>query len=154
MSNPGEQVILTDFQWPQCHDLALLLKAFTVEKEKHHLPWWSCQMGHVFNNQTHAQLWLTLTENTSEFHKTLFHSNHFTLMFRFFNFRLRQSLKVKNLFFPKIASLNIFNIYLITTLNVKGSWVENSVINVAPSIITGLIDCIYPPGTYIQVGVI
>ncbi len=54
-------------------------------------------------------------------------------------FLLRQSSKVKRLFFPKISSQNLFNIYLMTCMNEKASCMENLVINFAPSIITVLI---------------
>lgn len=54
-------------------------------------------------------------------------------------FLLRQSSKVKSLFFPKISSQSLFNIYLTACMNERASCVENLVINFAPSIITVLI---------------
>lgn len=59
--------------------------------------------------------------------------------------------KVKSLLFPKIPSQKPFDIYLMTCLNEKVSFVENLVIHFC-SQHHNCVDCIWPAGTHARVG--
>lgn len=109
----GEETTLTHFQPPQSHDTALrpprgwkvALTAVKVSKKSGQ----NCHQANAAERRS-AQ-------------------NHFSLMAPFFSrcphrFLLRQSSKVKSLFFPKIPTQKLFNIYLMTPANEKASCVE------------------------------
>lgn len=66
------------------------------------------------------------------------------------SFSLRQSSKVKCLFFPKISSRNLFNIYLMTCMNERVSCMENLIITFASSTIS--VSIVFTLQEYIQDG--
>lgn len=130
-------MIFTDFQPPRSHDSALL-HGFHSGGRKATLTMMK------LSNRACAQQSKLSSSKCCRTPLTTLCSNHFSLMLLFcscypHHFLLRQSSKVKSLFFPKISSQNPFNIYLMTCMNEKASCMENLVISFATGIITVLI---------------